>query len=90
VNSAPDRQLPTLPSQAAPSARRRDGVAKPVSASRRTVAGVDPDQHRRAWLARWGDAYATDAEREAAYAEALRTLAELQAVFGASAAANAR
>ena len=70
MNSAPDRQLPTLPSQAAPSARRRDGDA--------------------AWLARWGDAYNTDAESEAAYAEALRTLAELQAVFGASAAANAR
>ena len=43
---------------------------------------MDPDEHRRAWLARWGDAYTTDAERTAAYAEAQRTLNELQAVFG--------
>ena len=43
---------------------------------------MDPDTHYAAWLVRWGDVYATDAERGAAYAEALRQLAELRAIFG--------
>jgi hypothetical protein len=43
---------------------------------------VDPDTHHAAWLARWGDAYETDAERTAAYAEAQRTLNELRELFG--------
>lgn len=43
---------------------------------------MTPDEHREQWLARWGDAYTDDAELGAAYAEALRTLVELRAVFG--------
>lgn len=39
-------------------------------------------EHRAAWDARWRNAYATDTEADAAYAEHQRAGAELRAVFG--------
>lgn len=39
-------------------------------------------EHRAAWDARWRNAYATDTEADAAYAEHQRAGGELRAVFG--------
>ncbi|MDV3124677.1 hypothetical protein M1247_07110 [Mycobacterium sp. 21AC1] len=43
---------------------------------------TDATEHRAAWNQRWADAYATDAERDAAYCEHQRQLATMRAVFG--------
>ena len=39
-------------------------------------------EHWAAWLERYGDDYATDTERRAAYRDYQTTLATMQAVFG--------
>lgn len=45
-------------------------------------AAMNSVEHRQEWDRRWADAYATDAERDAAYAQAQATGAELRAAFG--------
>jgi hypothetical protein len=44
---------------------------------------VKPAEHWQAWLDRYGDDYATDGERRAAYRDFNTNLAELTAVFSA-------
>lgn len=75
--------------------QRRDGLQLPrpcavdpgisiVSDTGCTVGVMDDLKHWHAWLARYGDDYATDPQRRAAYRDALTNLAELKAVFGRS------
>ncbi|WP_176470911.1 hypothetical protein [Mycobacterium avium] len=44
---------------------------------------MDAAEHWRAWLDRYGDDYATDEERRAAYRDFKANLAELTDVFSA-------
>ncbi|BBY14397.1 hypothetical protein MMARJ_51370 (plasmid) [Mycobacterium marseillense] len=57
--------------------------ARHMSGGRRSMCLVKPAEHRQAWLDRYGDDYATDEERRAAYRDFKANLAELTAVFSA-------
>ncbi|MBS4730532.1 hypothetical protein MSM1_20135 [Mycobacterium sp. SM1] len=46
-----------------------------------TLVGVDAAEHWQAWLDRYGDDYATDGERKAAYRDFKANLAALGEVF---------
>ena len=50
------------------------------------LVGMDKETHFSAWLAKWGDAYSTDAERQDAYREHQAKLAEMREVFNLPAA----
>jgi hypothetical protein len=52
-----------------------------MSVCRHTVGFVNAAEHWRAWLHRYGDDYATDEERRAAYRDFKANLAALTDVF---------
>ena len=54
-----------------------------MSQPRPTVRPMTPAEHCQAWLDRYGDAYATDEERRAAYRDFKANLASLTEVFSA-------
>ncbi len=55
-----------------------------MSAGRHTVGTMNAAEHWQAWLDRYGDDYATDEERRAAYRDFNTNLAEIRAVFSQS------
>jgi hypothetical protein len=54
-----------------------------MSEGRYTVGRVNTAEHWRAWLDRYGDDYATDEERRAAYRDFKANLARLTEMFSA-------
>jgi hypothetical protein len=79
--SSLDSQHPTAQTgQYEEEPNRRSGQ---VSVGRHIVGFVNPAEHWRAWLDRYGEAYSTDEERRAAYRDFKANLAVMTEVFSA-------
>lgn len=61
-----------------------DVVVKKDNERMTAMSAMSAAEHWQAWLDRYGDDYATDEERRAAYRDFRANLAEMREVFGSN------